>query len=310
MFNILITNPFSIQKIANDISKVLNAKIIKGFYHSHKLKDNVIIIGNPDTHLRQLYDSVKDNQNIKNIIIYTVCEGILDIRQTSWLRHVKAYIITPSKYVKQKLECAGINVDDVIPHGVSQYGKIKEKKNNILGYISGYQKRKYPDYLYPKFFNYIKNLDFRIITTGNNPYIKYFKHVDTRAYSYDNGYVNSFYDTISFYVNLSDSEGFGLTVLEALAHGNVIVLPALPVFTEMYPSDLVFYVKLTGKKYYESYSFEDVEHFEYDVDDMISKINTVLGLSDDKYKVLSERGIVFSKDYDIYRVYERFKGFV
>jgi hypothetical protein len=309
MIYILSTSPISIIKVGKDIetalSKYTNIKLITGYFNPHDIYDNVIIVGNPDSHARLLYDNIKNNPKIKNIILYLVCEGILDINQVSWLRNIKGYIITPSKYVKQKFECTGINIDNIIPHGVNNYGNIKQK-NNILGYVSGYQKRKYPSYLYPKFYNYIRDKNFRIITNDINPYAKYFPKVIYSNYKLPYEKILEFYTNINFYVNLSDSEGFGLTPLEALAHGNVTILPKLPVFTEFYPSNIVFYFNITDKKEYEPFSFEHIEHFVYDVDDLIEKLEIALNMDNNTYQSYSSKSIEFAKKYNIFNTYSKF----
>ena len=309
MLYILPTNPFSIIKVSDDIATVLGGKVIKGFFNPHKLEGDVIIVGNPDAHARLLYDSIKDNNKIKNIVMYLVCEGILDINQVSWLRNIKGYLIKPSNYVKEKFEHAGIDVTDVIPHGVSIFGSVKDKEN-IFGYVSGYQKRKYPDYLNPQFYSFIRNIDFRIITTSNNPYARYFYKTIYGDYKLGYDDIIRFYNSINFYVNLSDSEGFGLTVLEAMAMGNVVILPSLPVFREFYEYYTVMYFSITNKRYYEPFSFEHIEHFEYDVNDLLNKMLEALNMDDSEYKKMSKYSIEFAKNYSITNTYTKFSKYL
>jgi len=306
--NILCTSPFSIVKVASDIAKALNGKLILGNFNPYEIEGNVIIVGNPDGHAKWLYDSIANNSKVKTIILYLTCEGVLDFNQVSWLRYTRNYIITPSNYVKQKLDCVGIDVTDVIPHGVSYFGNAKSK-SLVFGYIGGYQKRKYPDYLYPKFYNYIKDKDFRIITNHQNPYARLFPKVIHGNYNLPYESIINFYKEINFYVNISDSEGFGITPLEAMAMGNIVILPKLPVFTELYPSNLVIYYELTGKRFYESFSWQYIEHFEYNVDSLISAMNRAVSLSDNEYYNLSLKSIEFAKKYSISNTYSKLKQY-
>jgi len=306
--NILCTSPFSIVKVASDIAKALNGKLILGNFNPYQIEGNVIIVGNPDGHAKWLYDSIANNSKVKTITLYLTCEGILNINQVSWLKNIKANIITPSNYVKQKFNSVDINITDVILHGVSYFGHAKSK-GLVFGYISSYQKRKYPDYLYPKFYNYIKDKDFRIITNYQNPYAKLFPKVVYSNYNLPYESIINFYREINFYVNLSDSEGFGLTPLEAMAMGNIVILPKLPVFTELYPDDLVIYYELTGKKFYEPFNWENIEHFEYNVDSLITAMNKAISLSDNEYYSLSLKSIEFAKKYSINNMYSKFKQY-
>ena len=309
MLYILPTNPFSIIRVAEDIATVLGGKVIRGFFNPRALSGDVILVGNPDAHARLLYDAVKDNEKIKNIILYLVCEGIFEVNQVNWLWNVKGHIITPSNYVAEKFEDVGVNVTDVIPHGVSHFGNPKEKEN-IFGYVSGYMKRKYPDYLNPQFYSFIRNIDFRVITTSNNPYAKYFGKVIYGDYKLGYDDIIRFYNSINFYVNLSDAEGFGLTVLEAMAMGSVAIIPNLPVFKEFYPYNLVMYFNITWKRYYEPFSFEHIEHFEYDVNDLLNKMLEALNMDSDTYKILSRYSIEFAKNYSISNTYTKFSKYL
>lgn len=301
---------FSIVKVSKQLAKVLNAKLMLGYFKPQSVSGAVIIVGNPHLWERRLYYSVKTWGKPKEFIFYITLEG--NIRRNflpmiQWLND--GTIITPSHYAREKLEEAGFYVTDVIPHGVEVYGEAKTRNNKTFGYIAGYLKRKYPKYGVEA----VKEFNVKVITTSNNPYLKYFDVVTTREYdenSVPDQMIYDFYRKIAFYVNLSDAEGFGLTPLEALAFGTPVIAPRYPPLTEFLPS-FTLWVDVTGEVWYENWgNWLDIEHHEYSSDSMRNRIIEAINMNDKEYHRLSSKCLEHAREYDIYRVYSRFKKMV
>ena len=298
---VLSCSPYSVTKVARDIAHANDFTLVNGYYNPYKLHGTGILVCNPDFEARRIVSLTK---NLR-FILYLVTEGPIrtDVR---WVKD--HYVVTPSKYAKAKLEGAGVNVDDVIPHGVRFVSQPRTHNNRVFGYIGGYMRRKYPTYGIEALKRV--NINTIVITTPNNPYINLFKIVDTRAYTLGDHVINSFYSMISWYLNLSDSEGFGLTPLEACAMGVPVIAPRLPVFTETLPPNATLWVELTGETWYEPHRFELVEHFVYSTESMVRRLIEAQGMSDARYAALSREAYEWCKQFDYRTVYRRFQCLV
>jgi glycosyltransferase involved in cell wall biosynthesis len=301
MISILSTSPYSIIKVASTLANTLKATYHRGFFNPKSLSKNVIIIGNPDYYLTWLIQSIKN----RNIIIYTVCEGKL-INKSFIYPHLKdKIIITPSKYVKTKLEEIDIHVSEIIPHAITTFTKPKTTNNHEMIYISGYQKRKYPEYG-------IKALTLAgykpyAITTLTNPYKNHFR-ILAEAYRLSDEEIHNTYEKFSYYLNLSDNEGFGLTPLEAMGHGLVVITAKIPSIMEYINDATPFLVELTGNITYEQFSFELIEHFEYDYKQMSEYIIKALTMNNNEYENWSKKAFETAKKYNP-QIYKKFLEF-
>ena len=174
--NILCSPPFSIKKVATHIYEVLwrhvKAHLWLGHFHPEKLRGSCIIIGNPHSWERRIYLALRRNPHIDNFIFYVTLEGNI---RPNWLPNTRfledGIIVTPSNYVRKKLEQFGFRVEKIIPHRIEAYGHFKSENRKVLGYMAGYLKRKYPHYLFPH-LKAFRNI-FYVITTKNNPCLLY-----------------------------------------------------------------------------------------------------------------------------------------
>jgi len=299
MISILSTYAFSFIKVAETLSKTLKAKYHKGFFTLNQLEDKVIIVGNPDYATYHLAQFIPKN---KKLILYLVLEGkFIDSFIKNFLK--TQTIITPSNYAKTKLEEADIHVAGVIPHGITVYTQPKTTNNHEMLYISGYIKRKYPEYG----IRALTKAGYRpfVITSIDNPYIKHFRPIG-EAYRLKDEDIHFAYETVSWYLNLSDSEGFGLTPLEAMAHGTVVIAPDIPPLNEYLNNENSLLVKTTGEKWYEPFAWELIEHHKYDENDMANKILKAINMNDNEYSNLSQKAFETAKKYEASKVYQKF----
>ncbi|RLG86904.1 MAG: hypothetical protein DRO39_01995 [Thermoprotei archaeon] len=314
--SIFSSGAYSIKKVARQLYRVLRehvkCKLYHGFFNPNVPRGYAIIVGNPHFWEKRIYDALKTNHNIRGFIFYMTVEG--NVRE-SHLRHIQwlhdGVIVTPSHYVKRKLEQCGFRVEKVIPHGVEVYGDVKRRNTGTLGYIAGYLQRKYPRYGVEA----VRMAGVRpyLITTGNNPYLKYFSVVSTKEYHdahVPDWKVLKLYRDSAFYLNLSDAEGFGITPLEACAMGTPVIAPRYPPLTE-FLLPFTLWVPVTGRVWYENWGgWLDIEHHEYRPADMARVIRRALGMSDREYEELSAKCIEHALRYDIRRVYTQFLDLV
>jgi hypothetical protein len=312
---ILSDVPYSSVKVARDIYDVLrdsvNVELKLGYFKANDVGDKVIIVGTPFYHVSNLCSYIRGFRKDVEFIYYMVVEGDLNKYVRMFFDFLNdGVVLVPSYYVKEKFEDIGIRVAGVIHHGVRYFGGVKVKNDRVFGYLGGYHKRKYPDYgidAVRKARILVGNFDFRVITSFNNPFVSVLKPVRVDEYSSrvtDDDVVN-FYRSLNFYLNLSDAEGFGLTVLEALAFGNVVISPKLSVFQEFLP-DFTLWVPLTGEKWYESFNLEYIEHHKYDSNEMVKRILEAYNMDDKVYGELSYKAVEHARKYDIKNIYSKF----
>ena len=310
--NIFSCSAFSMVKVSKDVFEVLSkhvdTKLRLGYFRPSECSGTAIIICNPCRQMIYIYNALKKLSRIKNYIFYITVEGYIQKGFLPQVQFLKEHtLVTPSHYVKMRLEEQDFHVEDVIPHGVKHFGEPKHSNPKTLGYIAGYLQRKYPKYGIKAIVK--ANVKPYLITTRNNPFIRYFNVISLDEYNdskVTDDFINAFYRLIGFYLNLSDSEGFGITPLEALAFGTPVIAPEIPPLVEHLP-DFTFWVQLTGNKWYEKFGMDIlIEHYEYDSSDMVDKILEALQLKDSEYYELSKKSIEFAKKYDIHKVYTRF----
>ena len=300
------TRPFSLVKIANDLKRYLSNYydvIISTNNYSLPKGDVIIAIGNPD---QELFTIIRHSFG-KRIIAYTVCEGVLRT-PALWFRPYSKIIthVVPSKYVKEKYEAIGVDVDDVIPHAIFNFGEPKKQNNKNFLYIGGYQYRKYPKYGVEA----IKRSGIKpcVLTTNNNPYANLFDTIIT-DYKFDETQIVDYYKKFSWYLNISDCEGFGLTPLEAMAHGMPLISPYyLPIY-EYADSSFTIFIP-TKDAWYEPFGWENIEHHIYNTDDMVFAIYKALDMSDNQFANMSENALNKAKMYspDVYKKFVNLIG--
>lgn len=153
-------------------------------------------------------------------------------------------IITVSNFVKEEIEkkfkFKGEKID-VIYHGINPlFSFLGEKRENIILTVGAiFQRRNIP--LLLQSFSLLEREEWRLIIVGDNrTYPRINIHELVRKMGLEervkiSGYINDkellrFYNISSIFVSLSEYEGFGLTVLEAMACG----LPCLLFYGHSY----------------------------------------------------------------------------
>jgi glycosyltransferase involved in cell wall biosynthesis len=266
------------------------------------LSKNVIIIGNPDYALINLVNACGN----RNIIIYTACDGNLLNKSLLYPVLKDKIVITPSKYVKTKLEAIDIHVTDVIPHAVTVFTSPKTHNNHEMLYITAYQKRKYPEYGIRALT--IAGYKPYAITNFMNPYKNHFRVIG-ESYQVSDKFIHDSYEKVSFYINLSDSGGFEITPLEAMAHGLVVITAKIPPIMEYIGDTTPFLVELTGKTWYEPFIWENIEHFEYDYKQMSEYILKAINMNDNEYAYYSKKSYEQAQKYN-QSIYKKFLEYI
>jgi hypothetical protein len=311
MVYIVTNKPYSNIRVCMDIAEALNGKCLIGRYNPYMVRGSVIINGTLDGYFPFLAKHHRHNKQIW----YPVIEGFIwneyllgKIKRLYW--NIQPYVITPSRYVKEKLEYMGIPVDDIIPHGVrfKPYIGNKDRKYLFL-YISGYLERKFPPYSEPVLRQFGKSLT--LVTSMNNPY----KHYAGRVLRiiYDNGNLSDndilmLYRSHRFYLNLSDSEGFGLTPLEALSQGCLPIVLDTPPFNEYCSNEYCYMVKPSEHIWFEQFGDLLIEHHSYDPNEYISIV--YYALNDKHYYKKQRLGIRYAEEMSIYNVYKKFNEYL
>jgi len=295
----------AIRWLANDRYKV---------YHNIKptmlsmLSGVAIIMGNPHLYELREYLDLKARSRVRDFIFYLVVEGhIMDSFLEKIERFRDGIIVVPTNYVYDKLRRVGFKPDMVIHHGIERVERHKLKNTKSFCYIAGYLPRKYPHYGIEAIA--LAGVKPFVITTSDNPYMNYFNVVSDKEYSITHVPDSKVYDLYrnhSWYLNLSDTEGFGVTPLEAMGFGCVPIAPRIPPFLEILP-DWILWVKLTGRVWYQNWgNWLWIEHFEYDVDDMVKRIKEALEMDDDEFEELSKRAVEHAKNFHFLKTYSKF----
>jgi Glycosyl transferases group 1. len=118
-----------------------------------------------------------------------------------------------------------------------------------------------------------------------------------------------YYKKFSWYLNISDCEGFGLTPLEAMAHGMPLISPYyLPIY-EYADSSFTIFIP-TKDAWYEPFGWENIEHHIYNTDDMVFAIYKALDMSDNQFANMSENALKKAKMYtpDVYKKFVNLIG--
>jgi len=308
---VLTRTAYSLIKVGQLIADTIGARFIKGKYTPNTVRGVVILVGNPDPYFFFLASKHTHNEQIW----YLTTEGPVKIL---WTRRYDAYVVANSQYVKDKLEESGFHVDDIVYHGVRfRVEQPTVGKALKFIYVAGYLKRKYP----PACEKIIRWLGKKLllVTTMNNPYMRDFDlisiydapHVRRRYPSRvctDEVLINLYRDAL-FYLNFSDTEGFGETPLEAMCFGAVPILPRIRPLTEWCPKECAYWFKTTGRIEYEPYGAHQIEHRIYTTKALWNVINKAEKDEKGRKKKVKECQKLAKKMY--YKdVYQKFLEFV
>jgi len=265
-------------------------------------------------------------------IFYATAEGPLDVKYVhAWM--TEGRYITVSNYVKEKLEESGIPVEDVVHHGVDMEEIEHARKNAHLGekYIleSGADPSKYivvttiarslPRkglWWLSKVAHKVAKMDSRIkfLVVTDELGLEYFTGLDNVVARPDFGRLDrkielAVIGASHIHVVPSLAEGFGLTILEAMALGVPVIhadLPPTREFSVGWRVPVVDVVKFVQTRPYHSGIV--YEHHLYRVEDFaktIVEVAEMLRNDDDAIKQYRQRATERATEFDIRNVYTK-----
>jgi len=268
---------YSITRQAKIASYVTGYPIVLGRFDPAKALGVSLIFCNPGDKCNQLVKALRRTR----VVVYMTTEGpFSDPEFSSLWKTLRFPIYANSRYTKAKIEESGYTVEDVVYHEIP-WNPDYDLEQRLIPYlyIAGYQRRKWPDYIGPILDLAAERMV--VATTLSNPYLTRYRWLAAFQSAYDmppfaypkltDFLLNLLYAVSKIYLNLSDAEGFGLTPLEAMSHGMIPIVAEHPVFREVL-GDCPVYVSLTGERYYEQYGPVRIEHYTYDVEDYIKKM--------------------------------------
>ncbi len=142
--------------------------------------------------------------------------------------YIKADIcICPSEYSASIMKSYGCKLTVVIPHGCNIPTQVKPLPNRFtVGYLGAVGPDKGLIYLL-KAWELLDLKDATLVIAGRHsisfmPYIRSVKRGNIQLKGWVNN-ISDFYDSISVYVQPSVTEGFGIEVIEAMAHGRPVI---------------------------------------------------------------------------------------
>ncbi len=211
---------FSFIKEARKISEATGYPFIEGRYNPFSVSGSGLILANPDTVGMNI---IRITQRV-SFSCYLVLEGIIRYRfLVDFYNRFPVYV--PSEFVRECLEASGIHVDKVIPHGIPKvHGReiVKREKPRLL-YIAWWHNwlpRKYPREAIEGLRLVKEPFELTVLTSKNNPYVKElskYGRVITKVGELSENELLKLYQSHDFYLSMSNSEGFGVPVLEALS---------------------------------------------------------------------------------------------
>jgi glycosyltransferase involved in cell wall biosynthesis len=265
-------------------------------------------------------------------VFYATAEGLLDVKHVyAWMSECR--YVAVSNYVKEKLEESGIPVEDVVHHGVDME-EVKHARENIhLGekYISdaGIDPSKYivvttvapsaPSkglWWLAKIAKYVAKMDAKIkfLVVTDERGLEYFVGLDNVVVKPDFGRLDRTLElaviaTSHIHVVPSLAEGFGLTVLEAMALGVAVVhadLSPMREFSVGWRVPVVDVVKFVQKRPHHSGII--YEHHLYRVEDFAKTVVEVAEMvqnDDETVKQYRQKAVAKATELDIRNVYSK-----
>ncbi len=249
-----------------------------------------------------------------HVIVYLVSEGPIITRMKNSLNRQR--VVVPTEFVKKMAEIKGIKVEKVIPHGIEIPDKVKSvyEKNGYF-YRAYYLDRKYPKYGLQALDKFVKNygskdLDIYLVGTPFNrdyalqilyPFMKVKNPIPLNE-------MKELYDNHLFYLNFSDAEGFGLTPLEAMSYGEIVITSYYPAIRDYINVDCNIVVGIKGY-WYERLDYEYILHAEYDSEDFYKAMEIAYEMSQKDRKTLekmSNCNIEIAKKYNYLDIYREF----
>ncbi|MBP1449797.1 MAG: glycosyltransferase, partial [Thermoproteus sp.] len=103
--------------------------------------------------------------------------------------------------------------------------------------------------------------------------------IEQKAFSMPYEDLRRLYLQHKVYLNLSGSEGFGLTVYEAMKYGEIVVSPRLPAFEGLLDDADVMWVPVEGVGELDPWPYEYIEIFKYNGDALMEAAAKALEMS-------------------------------
>jgi glycosyltransferase involved in cell wall biosynthesis len=261
----------------------------------------------------------------KKFVFYGTVEGEPVLSPFSYTALKYITMIANSNYTREMLTKAGINVVDMFYNGIDySFWLTPPKKNawrrifgdvNVALAISFRQNRKGFEYLIDAWSNYMKNRDDCILVLHTTSKDLMTFGVDFSKYLADNNIHNIYiteqvgkldlmslkelYYACDLYVCPSLAEGFGLTIVEAMACGKpVLCLDAKPMSEHV--TNPEFRVKVDRV---EKYNYYNVMIFYNNIPNADDYSKLLLLLDKSKLEDEGERNKEFAKRYDYFNAY-------
>jgi len=242
-----------------------------------------------------------------------------------WVRRDCKFIAN-SKFTARMLKRIDVDVLDVIYHGVNfdlvnqvhpQKQKLKQELNAkvVFGTVASELPRKGLSYLaqaIKMLSEKLEDASFYILTTPRGR--THFIGIDNVFVSTNFGRLTreevlSLSGSFDYYICSSQSEGFGLPILEAEAFGIPIIYPSYDPLTEITHPTANFPIKVVGEEFQsqdQGILFLLREYRPEDMANQIEKAYEIYTCKPDKYQKLSQRVKKFALQLDIMNTYSKF----
>lgn len=340
---IITSRATSLMNVARDLAYVAKAKGITPVLFDYPvpstslrmMADAVIVVMTMNPLIARTWFLIQRDAKRDGIpsLVYTTTEGRLPTRYIQpWMKRDVDFVAN-SNYTRFKLEEAGLNVIDMVYHGVNfteiEYAKqnrsiarkqIEEKlgKGIVFGTVASSHPRKglmYYASVVKEVCSKAKDAKFYIISTpeayrffaGINTDRKCV-YVDTNFGKRSKTETLAFIGAFDYYVQPTLAEGFGLPVLEAMALGVPSIHLAYPPLTEFSKDSFNFYVPYNNVVYDSFGEGIEYELHLYETKDFVEVIMQSLELikeSKEEYNERSKKAMEEAKKYDILKLYPR-----
>jgi len=293
--NLIVTsNAFSHRKVGGHIAEALDLPFLivaHDFEPEYEMYPNLIYVGTIDfssVARFSRYDLISGNS-----IYYGTVEGlpVTTPKMVQALKLKNTRVVAVSNYVKQMLKKVGIRVDDVLHHAVKPVAPdrvyerwikgLKKGDRKMVTWISANQRRKGLDLL-PTIARSFDEKTLFLIVTGLGEVdlapLKSLKnvHLYTEIGSLTEEQLSSIYELSDVVISTSLSEGFGLTIAEALSYGKKVLTPRYQPFTEYVKEDFTVPIDKAWWELYKGYMWFEMKSV--DVEEYVERLRWVLSL--------------------------------
>jgi len=213
-------------KEAKKIQEATGFKLVLGMFHPRILRGKGILIDNPNEHCFRVNRALSHMK----LVNYLVLEGFLT--SPYYLRQLKDLTIyVPSREVKSHFEMVGVDVEGIIPHGIRDVMLLHRKKRRkprllYIAWWHSFLPRKFPKWMIGSLERVKYPFELYVLTSPDNPYHWYlskFGEVRLEVGKLSEKEISELYKTADFYLSFSSAEGFGVPILEALAHSMPVI---------------------------------------------------------------------------------------